>query len=233
MDKSLYKSDLIDLQDIDIKIDSLTKEKESSELVIALKHSEQEYKQLQNALVENEFVLSPYNKKIKELEALMEKYHINIENNSDSISKTNIPSELTNYMLQEEEIKNNIQNLDKEIDNHNKDFEGELDTNREILLEIEEIKEQLVTQSKEVIKFWTNLDKKIEVLKIDRLKVSSNIPNKYIEKYEILRQSTKIVVGYVNDEQCGICGFIFSSNELSKIENKEEDQCPSCDGILL
>ena len=233
MDKSLYKSDLIDLQDIDIKIDSLTKEKESSELVIALKHSEQEYKQLQNALVENEFVLSPYNKKIKELEALMEKYHLNIVNNSDSISKTNIPSELTNYMLQEEEIKNNIQNLDKEIDNHNKDFEGELDTNREILLEIAEIKEQLVTQSKEVIKFWTNLDKKIEVLKIDRLKVSSNIPNKYIEKYEILRQSTKIVVGYVNDEQCGICGFIFSSNELSKIENKEEDQCPSCDGILL
>ena len=233
MDKSLYKSDLIDLQDIDIKIDSLTKEKESSELVIALKHSEQEYKQLQNALVENEFVLSPYNKKIKELEALMEKYHLNIVNNSDSISKTNIPSELTNYMLQEEEIKNNIQNLDKEIDNHNKDFEGELDTNREILLEIAEIKEQLVTQSKEVIKFWTNLDKKVEVLKIDRLKVSSNIPNKYIEKYEILRQSTKIVVGYVNDEQCGICGFIFSSNELSKIENKEEDQCPSCDGILL
>ena len=233
MDKSLYKSDLIDLQDIDIKIDSLTNEKESSELVNALKHSEQEYKQLQNSLVENEFVLSPYNKKRKELDALMEKYHLNIVNNSDSISKTNIPSELTNYMLQEEEIKNNIQNLDKEIDNHNKDFEGELDTNREILLEIAEIKEQLLTQSKEVIKFWTNLDKKIDELKIDRFKFSNNIPNKYIEKYEILRQSAKIVVGYVNDEQCGICGFIFSSNELSKIENKEEDQCPSCDGILL
>ena len=233
MDKSLYKSDLIELQDIDIKIDSLTNEKESSELVTALKHSEQEYKQLQNALVENEFLLSPYNKKIKESDVLMENYHLNIVSNSDSIARTNIPSELTNYMLQEEEIKNNIQNLDKEIDNHNKEFEGELDKNKEILLEIAEIKEQLITQSKEVIIFWTNLDKKVEAFKTDRLKVSNNIPNKYIEKYEILRRSAKIVVGYVNDEQCGICGFIFSSNELSKIENKEEDQCPSCDGILL
>jgi predicted nucleic acid-binding Zn-ribbon protein len=233
MDKSLYKSDLIDLQDIDIKINSLTNEKESAELVIALKHSEQEYKQLQNELVENEIVLSPYNKKIKELDALMDKYHLSVESNSESMSKTNIPSELTNYLLQEEEIKNNIKNLDKEIDNYNKEFEGSLDRNREISLEIEEIKDQLVTQSKEVIKFWTNLDKKIGVLKADRIKVYNNIPYEYTERYEILRQSEKIVVGYLNEEQCGICGFIFSSNELSKIEQKEKDQCPSCGGILL
>ena len=181
MDKSLYKNDLIDLQDIDIKINSLTNEKESAELVIKLKHSEQEYKQLQNELVKNEIVLSPYNKKIKELDALMEKYHLSVESNSEGMSKTNIPSELTNYLLQEEEIKNNIENLDKEIDNYNKEFEGSIDRNREISLEIEEIKDQLVTQSKEVIKFWTNLDKKIGVLKADRIKVYNNIPREIVE----------------------------------------------------
>ena len=46
MDKSLYKSDLIDLQDIDIKIGTLIDEKESSELVHSLKRELEHYKKL-------------------------------------------------------------------------------------------------------------------------------------------------------------------------------------------
>ena len=44
MDDSLYKSDLIDLQEIDTKIDNLFIDKESSDRVESLKHAEQEYK---------------------------------------------------------------------------------------------------------------------------------------------------------------------------------------------
>jgi len=233
MDKNLYKGDLIDLQDIDIKINACTYEKENSELVNSLKHSEEEYKQLQDDLVKNENILLPYKDKIKESETLLDKYNLSIENNLINQSSTNIPTELTNFILKKEQIIKNINDLNNAVGTLNKEFDVPLVKNSEINLEILEVKKNLISQSKEVMNFWKNLDEKIKVLKLERSEVSSSIPNEFLERYEVLRKSQKVVVGYINEEQCGICGFIFSSHELSKLENGEEDQCPSCDGILL
>ena len=80
---------------------------------------------------------------------------------------------------------------------------------------------------------WKKVDKKIEVIKRERDTISSKIPAKYVDRYELLRKSEKIVIGYVNEDQCGICGFLLSSNELSKINSGDSDQCSSCGGILL
>ena len=98
---------------------------------------------------------------------------------------------------------------------------------------MEQIKEQLVLQSKEVLNHWERIDKKIEDIKTDRDTISNKISSKYVDRYELLRKSEKVVVGYVNENQCGICGFLLSSNEIAKINSGDSDQCSSCGGILL
>ena len=85
MDDSLYKSDLIDLQEIDTKIDSLLIEKESSDRVESLKHGEQEYKALQNRLKKVSDSLTPYRERLDNYEETLEKQHLNLENNNDNM----------------------------------------------------------------------------------------------------------------------------------------------------
>ena len=233
MDDSLYKSDLIDLQDIDLKIDSLLNEKESSDIVQSLKNAEQEYMQLMNLSNEIDESLNPYNEKLKEYESSFEKLQISKKSNKKSQSKTNVPTELSNYMLKEQEINNNIDNLEKEMNTLGDQYRVQLDDKSRVEIELSQIKEQLVTQSKEVLHHWKKVDKKIEVIKRERDTISSKIPAKYVDRYELLRKSEKIVIGYVNEDQCGICGFLLSSNELSKINSGDSDQCSSCGGILL
>lgn len=233
MDDSLYKSDLIDLQDIDLKIDSLLNEKESSDIVQSLKNTEQEYIQFMNLSSEIGESLNPYNEKLKEYESSFEKLQISKKSNKKSQSKTNVPTELSNYMLKEQEINNNIDNLEKEMNTLGDQYRVQLDDKSRVEIELLQIKEQLVTQSKEVLHHWEKIDKKIEVIKRERDTISSKIPAKYVDRYELLRKSEKIVIGYVNEDQCGICGFLLSSNELSKINSGDSDQCSSCGGILL
>ena len=233
MDDSLYKSDLIDLQDIDLKIDSLLNEKESSDIVQSLKNAEQEYMQLMNLSNEIDESLNPYNEKLKEYESSFEKLQISKKSNKKSQSKTNVPTELSNYILKEQEINNNIDNLEKEMNSLGDQYRVQLDDKSRVEIELLQIKEQLVTQSKEVLHHWEKIDKKIEVIKRERDAISSKIPTKYVDRYELLRKSEKIVIGYVNEDHCGICGFLLSSNELSKINTGDSDQCSSCGGILL
>lgn len=233
MDDSLYKSDLIDLQGIDLKIDLLLNEKESSDIVQSLKNTEQEYIQFMNLSSEIGESLNPYNEKLKEYESSFEKLQISKKSNKKSQSKTNVPTELSNYMLKEQEINNNIDNLEKEMNTLGDQYRVQLDDKSRVEIELLQIKEQLVTQSKEVLHHWEKIDKKIEVIKRERDTISSKIPAKYVDRYELLRKSEKIVIGYVNEDQCGICGFLLSSNELSKINSGDSDQCSSCGGILL
>ena len=233
MDDSLYKSDLIDLQDIDLKVDSLLNEKESSDIVQSLKNAEQEYIQLMNLSSEIGESLNPYNEKLKEYESSFEKLQISKKSNKKSQSKTNVPTELSNYILKEQEINNNIDNLEKEMNSLGDQYRVQLDDKSRVEIELLQIKEQLVTQSKEVLDHWEKIDKKIEVINRERDTISSKIPAKYVDRYELLRKSEKIVIGYVNEDQCGICGFLLSSNELSKINSGDSDQCSSCGGILL
>ena len=233
MDDSLYKSDLIDLQGIDLKIDLLLNEKESSDIVQSLKNTEQEYTQFMNLSSEIGESLNPYNEKLKEYESSFEKLQISKKSNKKSQSKTNVPTELSNYMLKEQEINNNIDNLEKEMNTLGDQYRVQLDDKSRVEIELLQIKEQLVTQSKEVLHHWKKVDKKIEVIKRERDTISSKIPAKYVDRYELLRKSEKIVIGYVNEDQCGICGFLLSSNELSKINTGDSDQCSSCGGILL
>ena len=233
MDDSLYKSDLIDLQDIDLKIDSFLNEKQSSDIVHTLKNTEQEYIQLMDLSNEIDESLHPYNKKMKEYESSFEKFQISKESNQKSQSNTNVPTELSNYMLKEQEINNNIDNLEKEMNALSDEYRVQLDDKSRVEIELLEIKEQLVIQSKEVLHYWEKLDKKIEVIKRERDTISSKIPAKYVDRYELLRKSEKVVIGYINEDQCGICGFLLSSNELSKINSGDSDQCSSCGGILL
>ena len=233
MDRSLYKSDLIELQDIDLKVDSLLDEKESSDIVQSLSHTEQEYVQQVNNLKQIDESLKPYIKKVKEYEDTIEKYQISKDNNLKNQSDSNVPSELTNYILKEQEINNNIDSLEKEMDTLVEEYRDHLDDKAQIEIEIAQMKEQLVVQSKEVIKYWESIDKKIEDINKDRDEISSKIPKKYIDRYELLRKSEKVVIGYVDENQCGICGFLLSSNEISKINRGDDDQCSSCGGILL
>jgi len=233
MDSSLHKSDLIDLQDIDLKIDSFLNEKKSSDIVQSLKHSEQEYGQMIDNLVQIDESLNPYNIKVKEYEGALEKYQISKEHNLKSQSDSNVPSELTNYMLKEKEINNNIDNLEKEMDTLIEKYREYLDDKARLEIEMKQLKEHLVLQSKEVLNYWKSIDKKIEDSKTDRDLISSKIPAKYVDRYELLKKSEKIVVGYINEDQCGICGFLLSSNEMAKINSGDEDQCSSCGGILL
>ena len=233
MDDSLYKSDLIDLQGIDLKIDLLLNEKESSDIVQSLKNTEQEYIQLMNLSSEIGESLNPYNEKLKEYESSFEKLQISKKSNKKSQSKTNVPTELSNYMLKEQEINNNIDNLEKEMNTLGDQYRVQLDDKSRVEIELLQIKEQLVTQSKEVLHHWKKIDKKIEVIKRERDTISSKIPAKYVDRYELLRKSEKVVIGYINEDQCGICGFLLSSNELSKINSGDSDQCSSCGGILL
>ena len=233
MDDSLYKSDLIDLQEIDTKIDTLLIDKESSVKVESLKHAEEEYKALQNRLNEVLSGLKPFKVRLDDYQATLQKHHLNLDSNIKSQSNTNVPSELTNYITQQEELERNIKKIEGEINLLRDEFSEQLDEEVKIGNEISSLKDQLINESKEVMKLWEQIDKKVDNLQKEKEKMENSIPKKYLERYIELRKTEKIVVGYLNEDQCGICGFLFSSNEISKIDNKEEDQCPSCRGILI
>ena len=207
--------------------------KESSDRVESLKHGEQEYKALQNRLKEVSDSLIPYKERLENYEGTLEKQHINLDSNIESQSNTNVPSELTNYIVQQEELERNIKKIEGELDLLRDEFSEQLEEEMVIENEISALKEQLINESKLVMKFWEQIDKKIDSLQKEKEEMEKSIPKKYLERYIELRKTEKIVIGYLNEDQCGICGFIFSSNEISKIENKEEDQCPSCRGILI
>ena len=111
MDDSFYKSDLIDLQEIDTKIDTLLIDKESSVKVESLKHAEEEYKALQNKLNEVLGGLKPFNERLDDYQETLQKHHLNLDSNLKSQSNTNVPSELTNYITQQEELERNIKKI--------------------------------------------------------------------------------------------------------------------------
>ena len=177
--------------------------------------------------------LKPFEERLDNYEATLEKHHLNLDSNMKSQSNTNVPSELTNYISQQEELERNIKKIEGEIALLRDEFSEQLDEELMIGAELSSLKEQLINQSKEVMKLWKQIDMKINILQKEKEKMENSIPKKYLERYIELRKTEKIVVGYLNEDQCGICGFMFSSNEISKIDNKEEDQCPSCRGILI
>ena len=233
MDDSLYKSNLIDLQEIDTKIDGLLLAKESSDEVLSLKNAEMEFLDLQKRFSQISEELKPYYKMLEEHQSNIDKYQLNLDSNLASQSNTNVPSELTNYINQQQEFERNIKKIEGEIELLSDNFSEQLTEESRADQEIISLKEHLIKESKNVMKFWEQIERKIASLEDEKEKVKKDIPSKFVERYEELRKTEKVVVGYLNEEQCGICGFVFSSQELSKIENKEEDQCSSCRGILI
>ena len=233
MDKILLKNNLIELQYLDLKIDSLVEERESGEEVVALKDAEILFKDTKKELKSINEELKDYRNESKELENKINKFNLDLVSNSKRMRETNIPYELTNYETKEKEIRNNIDSTSAEVVKLNNKFESQLNDKNRLETKIENLKKDLVQISQKVVFLWENLDKKIAILEPEKEILIRNIPDEYFVRYEKLRMSEKVVVGYVNEGQCGICGVLLSSSEIAEIESKKSDECSSCNGILL
>ena len=233
MDKILLKNNLIELQELDLKIDALIEERESGKEVVALKDAESLFKDAEKELKSINKELKDYRNENKELENKINKFNLDLVSNSKRMGETNIPYELTNYKMKEKEIKNNIDSTSEEVVKLNNKFESQLNDKDRSEIKIENLKKDLVRISQTVVALWENLDKKIALLEPEKENLLRNIPDEYFVRYEKLRMSEKVVVGYANEGQCGICGVLLSSSEIAEIESKKSDECSSCNGILL
>ena len=63
----------------------------------------------------------------------------------------------------------------------------------------------------------------------------SNFPQKVQELYDELKvRGVDVIAAYrLENNQCGCCGVDLTTSELDKILQKEFQQCPYCDGVLV
>ena len=236
MNEPFLLSNLIDLQEIDNKIYKLETDKKSSESVQRLMALESEFNILTKKIHEQKNSMESYYSDVEEIsrthKSIIEKVSgIKIKLEDQSLDA----NELLNYTKQKESGESQIVQLEKKQNILNRNNEDELNEMEILEASLSDVKRDLIQTSKLVKDEWIIIDEKLGLFELEKKELLSNFPEKAQDLYDELKtRGVDVIAAYrLENNQCGCCGVDLTASELDSIFEKEFQQCPYCDGVLV
>ena len=98
-----------------------------------------------------------------------------------------------------------------------------------------DVKKDLIQTSKLVKDEWKIIDEKLGLFELEKKELLTNFPVKVQNLYDELKtRGVDVIAAYrLENNQCGCCGVDLTTSELDSIFEKEFQQCPYCDGVLV
>ena len=236
MNEPFLLSNLIDLQEIDNKIYKLEIDKKSSENVERLMALESEFNTLTKKIDEQKNSMESYYKEVEEIsrthKSIIQKVSsINIKLEDQSLDA----NELLNYTKQKESGESQAVQLEKKQNILNRNNEDEINEMEILETSLEDVKKDLIQTSKLVKGEWKIIDEKLGLFELEKKELLTNFPVKVQNLYDELKtRGVDVIAAYrLENNQCGCCGVDLTTSELDSIFEKEFQQCPYCDGVLV
>ena len=236
MNEPFLLSNLIDLQEIDNKIYKLETDKKSSESVQRLMALESEFNSLTKKIHEQKNSMESYYSDVEEIlrthKSIIQKVSgIKMKLEDQSLDA----NELLNYTKQKESGESQIIQLEKKQNILNRNNEDELNEMDILETSLSDVKRDLIQTSKLVKDEWIIIDEKLGLFELEKKELLSNFPEKAQDFYDELKtRGVDVIAAYrLENNQCGCCGVDLTASELDSIFEKEFQQCPYCDGVLV
>ena len=236
MNEPFLLSNLIDLQEIDNKIYKLETDKKSSESVQRLMALESEFNSLTKKIHEQKNSMESYYSDVEEIlrthKSIIQKVSgIKMKLEDQSLDA----NELLNYTKQKESGESQIVQLEKKQNILNRNNGDELNEMDILETSLSDVKRDLIQTSKLVKDEWIIIDGKLGLFELEKKELLSNFPEKAQDLYDELKtRGVDVIAAYrLENNQCGCCGVDLTASELDSIFEKEFQQCPYCDGVLV
>ena len=144
-------------------------------------------------------------------------------------------NELLNYTKQKESGETQIVQLEKKQNILNRNNEDELNEMEILEASLSDVKKDLIQTSKLVKDEWKIIDEKLGLFELEKKELLTNFPEKVQNLYDELKtRGVDVIAAYrLENNQCGCCGVDLTTSELDSIFEKEFQQCPYCDGVLV
>jgi len=236
MNEPFLLSNLIDLQEIDNKIYKLENDKKGSENVLKLMSLESEFKEVTKKIQTQKKIMENYYKEVEEITRTNKSIIQKISSIKMKLDEQTLDAnELLNYSKQKESSELQIVQLEKKHNILNRNNEDELNEMKLLDGLIHDVKKDLIKTAKSVEGEWKTIDEKLSLYESEKKEFLSNFPQKVQELYDELKvRGVDVIAAYrLENNQCGCCGVDLTTSELDKILQKEFQQCPYCDGVLV
>ena len=227
--------DLLDLQDIDLKIDKLLDTRNSLPELDEYKNAHAEAQRLTLALAEANQLLADADLNLRKTNGELELTAERAAAEQNRLYAGGISARDADYLRREVEmLYKKVSKMEDEVIGYLEDMEqAEADVARidEELLYATELKDKLGAAISDL---WRVIDKELAI-KEETKKASVSLVDDYLlEIYDKLRELREDrVVGRLTDGICGACHLRLTAAEVNKISKEDPPRCIHCRSILV
>ena len=228
-------ADLLDLQDIDLKIDKLLDTRNSLPELDEYKGAHGEVERLTTALSEARELLSIADRDLRKTNGELELTAERAATEQNKLYAGGMSARDADYLRREVEM------LYARVSKMEDEVIGYIEDKEQAEADVERLSEELVgtTARKDelgaaISEQWRVIDKELAI-KEESKQASMNVVDDYlVEIYEKLRGIGQgRVVGRLTDGVCGACHLRLTAAEISKVRKEDPPRCIHCRSILV
>ncbi len=228
-------ADLLDLQDVDLKIDKLLDTRNSLPELNEYKSAHGEVQRLTAALAEARELLSTADLNLRKTNGELELTAERAAAEQNRLYAGGMSARDADYLRREVEmLYAKVSKMEDEVIGHIDDkeqAEADVERLREELAEATEQKEKLAATISEQ---WRIIDKELAIKEEAKQASRSLVDDHLLEIYEKMRATSDgRVVGRLIDSICGACHLRLTAAEVAKVSKEDPPRCIHCRAILV
>lgn len=228
-------ADLLDLQDVDLKIDRLLDTRNSLPELDAYKAAHGEVQRLTMALAEARELLRTTDLSLTKTNGELETTAEKAASEQNRLYAGGMSARDADYMRREVEmLYTKVSKLEDEVLGYIEDkeqVEAEMDRLSAELAEATTAKDQLAAAISEQ---WRVIDKELAMREESKKGTIGLVDDYLLEIYDKLRETHEgRVVGKLTDGVCGTCHLRLSAAEISRAKKDDPPRCIHCHSILV
>jgi predicted nucleic acid-binding Zn-ribbon protein len=228
-------ADLLDLQDIDLKIDKLLDTRNSLPELDEYKSAHAEVQRLTRALAEATELLSTADLNLRKTNGELELTAERAAAEQNRLYAGGMSARDADYLRREVEL------LYAKVSKMEDEVIGYLDDKENAEGDVERLSEELVqaTARKDelgaaISEQWGTIDKELAVREEAKKASAALVDDYLIEIYEKLRDAREgRVVGRLTEGICGACHLRLTAAEIAKVSKEDPPRCIHCRSILV
>jgi len=228
-------ADLLDLQDIDLKIDKLLDTRNTLPELDGYKSAHGEVQRLTAALADAKELLSAADVNLRRTNGELELTAERAASEQNRLYAGGMSARDADYLRREVEmLYAKVSKMEDEVIGYIEDKEhAEADVEKlsEELDHATALKDDLSTSISEQ---WGVIDKQLAIKEESKKATVSLIDDYHLEIYDKLREGGQgRVVGRLTDGICGACHLRLTAAEVSKVSKEDPPRCIHCNSILI
>jgi hypothetical protein len=228
-------ADLLDLQDIDLKIDKLLDTRNSLPELDEYKKGHADVQRLETELSEARDILSTANLNLRKTNGELELTAERAAAEQNRLYAGGMSARDADYLRREVEmLYTKVSKMEDEVIGYLEDQEqAEADVARlsEELVHATETKDKLGASISDQ---WRVIDKELAMKEESKAASVALVDDYLLEIYDTLRETRDgRVVGRLTDGICGACHLRLTAAEISKVSKEDPPRCIHCRSILV